>query len=174
MEKIFFAESSAFPTSISAVEKILATHFGIVNAQICRTENGKPYLKNPEKQLFFSISHTKNGLFIAFSDENVGIDAETLDRDVRYKSILRKFPFEEREEITCAEDFLRHWTVKESAVKWLGGTLAHDLSKLSYVNGVLRYERLELPIHVTTLQFQGHLLSVCGEKDFLNAEFILL
>ena len=174
MEKIFFAESSAFPTSISAVEKILSTYFGISKAQICRTENGKPYLKNLENPLFFSISHTKTGIFIAFSDENVGIDAERLDRDVRYQSILHKFPFEEREEITSCEDFLRHWTVKESAVKWLGGTLAHDLKKLSYINGILRYEQLELPIRVTTLLLQGHILSVCGEKDFSNAEFIIL
>ena len=173
MEKIFFAESSAFPTSISAVEKILASHFGIVNAQIRRTENGKPYLEKNEK-LFFSLSHTKTGLFIAFSDENVGIDAEALDRDVNYQSILRKFPFDEREEIACKEDFLRHWTVKESAVKWLGGTLAHDLNKLSYAKGVLRYEKLELPIKVATLYFQGHILSVCGERDFSQSEFILL
>lgn len=174
MEKIFFAEGSAFPTSISAVERILSAHFGIAKAQISRTENGKPYLSKPEKQLFFSISHTKTGLFIAFSDENVGIDAEILDRKVRYQSILHKFPFEEREEITSLEEFLRHWTVKESAVKWLGGTLAHDLNKLSYVHGVLHYERLELPIHVTTLYLQGHVLSICGEGDFSNAEFIIL
>ena len=174
MEKIFFAESSAFPTSISAVENILSTHFGILNAQISRTESGKPHLEKPEKQLFFSISHTKTGLFIAFSDENVGIDAEIADREVRYQSIMQRFPFEEREEIACKEDFLRHWTIKESAVKWLGGTLAHDLKKLSYINGILRYEQLELPIRVTTLLLQGHILSVCGEKDFSNAEFIIL
>lgn len=174
MEKIFFAESSAFPTSISAVERILSTHFGMANAQICRTENGKPYLNNPEKPLFFSISHTKTGLFIAFSSENVGLDAEIIDRNVHYQPILSKFPFAEREEITSTEDFLQHWTVKESAVKYLGGTLAHDLAKLSYVNGVLRYDRLELPLRVTTLRFQGHILSVCGERDFSNAEFISL
>lgn len=174
MEKIFFAESSAFPSSISAVEKILSTHFGMTNTQICRTENGKPYLKNPEIPLYFSISHTKTGLFIAVSNKNVGIDAEAIDRNVHYQPILSKFLMEEREEITACEDFLLHWTVKESAVKYLGGTLAHDLNKFSYIHGVLRYNRLELPVHVTTLRLQGHILSICGERDFSNAEFISL
>ena len=173
MEKIFFAESSAFQSSISAVERILLTHFGIANAKISRTENGKPYLESAVN-LFFSVSHTKAGLFIAFSDKNVGLDAEVFGRNVNFQSILRKFPFEERDEIACKQDFLHHWTVKESAVKWLGGTLAHDLTKLSYVGGVLCCEGLELPITVTTLHFNGHILAVCGERDFSNAEFILL
>lgn len=174
MEKIFYAEKTAFPTSISAVEKILSTYFDITAPKISRTDNGKPYLENPEKRLFFSVSHTKTALFIAFSDENVGLDAEKLNREVNYTSILRKFPVEEREEIKNAEDFLRLWTVKESAVKWLGGTLAQDLGKLSYHQGVLRYKELELPLHVTTIFFHDHALSICGERDFSHAEFIPL
>ena len=166
-------ESSAFPSSIEAVKSILFSHFGISDAEIYRSENGKPYLKS-KKPLFFSVSHTKSGLFIAFSDENVGVDAEMLDREVHYTSILRKFPVEEREEITSTKDFLSHWTVKESAVKWLGGTLAHDLAKLSYIGGLLRYEQVELPVHVATLCFKGHILSVCSEQDFSNAELITL
>ena len=174
MEKIFFAKNPAFPSSISAVKEILSTYFGIDNAEICRTENGKPYLKNAKNPLHFSISHTKTGLFIAFSKENVGIDAERMERTVRYQSILNKFPFEEREEIACEEDFLRHWTVKESAIKWLGGTLAHDLKKLRYTNGLLHYNQLELPVHITTLRLEGHILSICSDRDFSSAEFITL
>ena len=174
MEKIFFADKSAFPTSISAVEKILSSHFGITAPKINRTKNGKPYLENPAKRLFLSVSHSKTSLFIVFSDENVGIDAEPLDRCMHYHSVVRKFPMEEAREIENAEDFLRHWTVKESAVKWLGGTLAQDLSKLSYIQGVLRYEGLEFPIPHATIIFQNHVISVCGEKDFSQAEFIPL
>ena len=174
MEKIFYAERSAFPTSISAVEKILNRNFGVCGAKISRTENGKPYLEYPPKKLFFSISHTKSTLFVAFSDENVGIDAEPLDRKIDYAPIFKKFPLEEREEILSAELFLRHWTVRESAVKWLGGTLAHELGKLSYVKGVLRYGQTELPIRVTSKIFQNQIVTICGERDFSNAEFIPL
>ena len=174
MEKIFFAENSVCLNSISLVEWILSNYFGIKNPQICRTNNGKPYLNNPENPIFFSISHTKTGLFIAFSDKNVGIDAEKMDRKVNYQPILSKFPIEERKEINSGEDFLLHWTVKESAVKFLGGTLAHDLNRMSYIHGVLRYDNLELPIQITTLRFQGHILSICAEKDFSNTEFISL
>jgi phosphopantetheinyl transferase len=174
MEKIFYADKTAFPTSISAIEKILSTHFHVNAPKICRTENGKPYLESPKKQLFFSVSHTKDKLFIAFSNENVGLDAENLDRKVNYLPILRRFPIEERGEIECLEDFLRHWTAKESAVKWLGGTLAQDLSKITYTKGILRYKELELPLRLTTTVFQNYILSVCGEKDFSQAEYIPL
>ena len=174
MEKIFYTEKYAFPTSISAVEKILNEYFGVYNVKINRTDNGKPYLENSSKRLFFSVSHTKTTLFIAFSDENVGIDAESLDRKVDYVSILKKFPIEEREEIRSTEIFLRHWTVRESAVKWLGGTLARELGKFSYVKGKLCYRQKELSVCVTTIVFQNHILSICSERDFSNAEFILL
>ena len=174
MEKIFYTDKSAFPSSISAVERILSTHFGVNTPKISRTANGKPYLENPKKQLFFSVAHTTTSLFIAFSDNNVGIDAERLDRAVNYAPILRKFPAEERCEIKNTEDFLRHWTVKESAIKWLGGKLSQDLNDLSYIQDILRYESLELPLHVTTVVFQKHILSICCERDFSRAEFIPL
>ncbi len=173
MEKIFYADKSAFPSSILAVEKILSTHFGILDPKINRTENGKPYLENYTK-LFFSVSHTQDRLFIAFSNGSIGLDAERFDREVNYLTVIKKFPFEERKEISCKEDFLMHWTIKESAIKCLGGTLAHDLNKLSYVKGILRYEQLELPLHVSVQTFQEYVIAVCSEKEFSNAEYIPL
>ncbi len=172
MEKIFYATPSAFSSSTSAIVHILKEYFGIANPTIDKTENGKPYLKTPTKRLFFSLSHTKTHLFIAFSDENVGIDAEKTDREVAYAPLLKKFPFDERETIGSTEDFLRHWTVKEAAVKWLGGTLAHDLKKLRFLNGRLFYEQLELPVCATTLRIADCFVSVCSERDFSNPELI--
>ncbi len=171
MEKIFYMDASRFPSSTAAVEYILSTRFQ-ERATIARTENGKPYLQNTTRRLFFSVSHTKKTTFIAFSDENVGVDAELIDRDVRYPAIVKRFPVEEREEITSVESFLTHWTVKESAVKWLGGTLAHDLGKLSFTKGVLLYQNVEIPVYRTTLRINGHILTVCSERDFTHAELI--
>lgn len=173
MEKIFYADKSAFPSSLLAVENILSTYFGVSTPKINRTENGKPYLEN-YKKLFFSVSHTKDRLFIAFGNGSIGLDVERLDREVNYLAIIKKFPFEEREEISCKKDFLKHWTIKESAIKCLGGTLAHDLNKLSYVKGILRYEQLELPLHVSVQTFEECVIAVCSEKVFSNAEFIPL
>ncbi len=171
MEKIFYAESSAFPNSICAVQEILSKHFGVSDGKIARTECGKPYLL--DSALFFSLSHTKEKLFVAFSKENVGVDAEPLSREPNIPLLLKKFPAQEREEIQSKEDFLKHWTAKEAAVKWLGGTLAHDLQKLAFIRGRLLYGELELPVFVTHLLFEGHVLSVCSEKDFSTTQFIL-
>ncbi len=169
MEKLFCADVSAFSTSNEAVLFILREYFHLQNANIIRNENGKPYLENTDEKIFFSVSHTKDKLFIAFCDENVGVDAEPFNRNTNYLPILRKFPAEEREEIKTKEDFLLHWTVKESAVKWLGGTLAKDLSKLCYCNSTLSYNGLDIPVYVTTRFLNGHVLTVCSERDFSNA-----
>ncbi len=171
MEKIFYAERSAYPTSEHAVKQVLDEYFALPNATIIRNENGKPYLENG-KSLFFSVTHTEDMLYIAFSDENVGVDAENLSRMVHFLPIVKKFSLEEREEIRSETDFFYHWTAKESAVKWLGGSIAHDLFKLRFLQGKLYYGEIELPAKLVFLQRDGVLLAVCGERDFSNAEFI--
>ena len=172
MEKIFFVDNPIKIPSIDVVKMILAEHFGVFDAKISRTENGKPYLENSKVKLFFSITHTEKLLFVVFSDENVGADAELLSREVQYESILRRFPIEEREEIRSTQSFLCRWTIKESVIKWLGGTIARDLANLSYINGQLKYKQLELPVKITSRLFEGHVLAICGERDFSSTPFI--
>ncbi len=172
MEKIVYVEPSRFSSSVEGVTEILRTHFNIQSPTIARTENGKPYLQSPALPLFFSVSHTKAGLFIAFCDENVGLDCELCSRELNLPLLLKRFSQAEREEISSTRDFLVHWTVKEAAVKWLGETLASTLSKLAYVKGRLYYEGLELPVKITTLEINGHILSTCSERDFSTAQII--
>ena len=170
MEKIFYADKSAF-TSDEALKKIFSEYYGKDNVAILRTKNGKPYAENLP---FFSVSHTKDRLYIAFSDTEIGLDVEHLSRTPRYESVMKKFPPIEQAEIACNEDFLRHWVVKESAVKFLGGTLACDLSKLCYANGTLTYNGAPFPTGVKLIQHEEFILSVCGDGDFENAVFIRL
>ena len=170
MDKIFYADNSVY-TSYEALNKCLSDFFGIQNAKILRSKNGKPYL---ETGPHFSITHTNGRIYIAFSQETVGIDAESLTRRVDFTPIVKKFSDAERSEILSSEDFLRHWTVKESAVKFLGGTLAHDLKKLCFYQNRLTYENAIFPTTVTLLQHEGYILSVCGSERFKNAEFIQL
>ncbi len=155
-------------SSAEKVNEILATHFAITNATIARTETGKPYL-NGIDGLFFSVSHTDEKWFVAFSNQNVGLDAEALSRKPNFPLLLKRFSSAEREEIQSEQDLLLHWTVKESAVKWLGETLAHTLNKLDYYKGGLFYRGLELPVSITNIELEGHILSVCCEKDFSSA-----
>ena len=129
MEKVFFAKTENFSDSERMIRKVFFEHYRIRDAVISRSETGKPFLENTP--LFFSVTHTKETRFIAVSDENIGIDAELISREIDYRPILSRFPFDEREEIKGKEDFLRHWTAIESTVKWLGGSLAADLKKFS-------------------------------------------
>jgi phosphopantetheinyl transferase len=72
----------------------------------------KPYFKSREK--FFSISHSKNIVLVAFSDKNIGADIEYLEnRD--YKSILKRY--NKDFETATLEDFYKFWTIYESKIK---------------------------------------------------------
>ena len=170
MEKIFYVDKNTFPSSDEAIQAILAKYFGITDARINRSKNGKPYLAQ-ELGLYLSVSHTNEMLFVGISDKELGIDAECLSREKRYAAIVKKFPLEEQAEICCNEDFLRHWTAKEAAVKYLGGTLSQDLKKLAFVNGTISHAEKDLP-QICELRIEDTLLSICCERDFSHAEII--
>ena len=173
MEKIFYTDKSAYPDSQTAVKRILSEYFHLKDVEITKNEHGKPFLKNGnEFSLFFSVSHTRNKLFIAFSDQNVGIDAEHSARKTDYLPIIKRFAPDEQKEILSHNDFLRHWVAKESAIKWLGGSLAHDLKKLRFVGNRLCYGEIELPVNLVFRSFENFLIAVCSERDFSNAELI--
>ena len=173
MEKIFYTDKSAYPDSQTAVKHVLSERFNLKSAAIERNEHGKPFLVNgKELSLFFSVSHTKNRLFIALSDENVGIDAEDCNRQIDYLPIIKRFSPEERKEILSPADFLRHWVAKESAIKWLGGSIAHDLQKLRFVENRLYYGEIEIPVNLVFHSFENYILAICSERDFSSAEWI--
>ena len=170
MGKIFYADKSAF-TSEAALKKIFSAYYGKANITILRAKNGKPYVENGPH---FSVTHTQNRLYLAFSDEEIGLDAEHLLRTPNYAPIVKKFAPMEQAEITCTKDFLTHWVVKESAVKYMGGTLTFDLKHLDYTNACLTYRQEIFPAKITLLQHEGFILCVCGSEDFKDAVFIPL
>lgn len=174
MEKLFYAHKTTFPSSEDALRHVLSHYLGCPSAKIVKNEHGKPFVENVKDKLFVSVSHTENLLFIAVSSENVGLDAEPIDRQTDYAPIVKRFPLEERAEIKTTADFLRHWTAKEATVKWLGGTLAHDLKKLSFINGVLQYDGIDIPIFVTEKIIENHFVTVCSERNFENAEIVVM
>lgn len=168
MEKIFYANKNDYATD-DALRKILVEFYQVENPVVLRSPSGKPYVENAPH---FSVTHTKQRLYVAVSSQPVGLDAESLQRNGNFQTILKKFPDIEQEEIVNREAFLTHWVAKESAVKYLGGTLAKDLSKLAFLNGRLFFENHPLPVMATLLHHENHLLCVCCEKDFSNAIFV--
>ena len=105
-------------------------------SEIQKTPKGKPILEN----LFISISHTKNILVIAFSEKNIGIDIEALDRKIKIKMTIKE------------------WTEYESFCKWTG----EGISTLSL------YKPYPKDNIFNIVDISGYIISVCSEdRDYL-------
>ena len=90
--------------------------------QILITRRGKPYFA--DRSLCFSISHTKNHVFCALSDQNVGIDAEELTREIDPRLADKILSPGELIQYEAAADknraLLTFWVLKEAAAKLSG------------------------------------------------------
>ena len=90
--------------------------------EIAIADRGKPYFV--ESSWHFSISHTKDHVFCALSDEPVGIDAEEKNRKINLRlaekilSPSEKVRYEEAGDKRAA--LLRLWVLKEAAAKLTG------------------------------------------------------
>ena len=86
------------------------------------TDRGKPYF--PESPWHFSISHTTKHAFCILSRNNVGLDAEELDRKVNLKLAERILSPSEKQQFDAAENkekaLLTFWVLKEATVKLSG------------------------------------------------------
>ncbi|MGM9589297.1 MAG: 4'-phosphopantetheinyl transferase family protein [Faecousia sp.] len=90
--------------------------------QIRVDEKGKPHFA--QSPLHFSITHTPHHAFCALSRENIGIDAEELDRPIRWKLADKILSPGERQQYEAAPDkaraFLTFWVLKEAEAKLTG------------------------------------------------------
>ena len=97
-----------------------------------RNEHGKPFLADyPE--IYFNLSHCKNGIAVAVSDEPVGIDIESYRNPS--DSLLRYTMNEEELRMIIESEypirtFTEFWTKKEAVFKLRGTGITHDLHDL--------------------------------------------
>lgn len=128
-------------------------------------ENGKPFLKNSEN-IFFNISHTDGGVAVAADKKPVGIDIQDI-LPVREGVIERCFSENEKERISKSnspeKEFTRLWTLKESAVKCNGKTVA-DLKNYCFETSGKTFEKYGR--NFTTFERKNLFISVCGEREF--------
>lgn len=98
-----------------------------------RNEHGKPFLAD-HPEIHFNLSHCKNGIAVAVSDQPIGIDIESY-REVS-DSLLRYTMNEEEQRIIKKSDdpvrtFTEFWTKKEAVFKLKGTGITreglHDL-----------------------------------------------
>jgi phosphopantetheinyl transferase len=102
--------------------KLWQENFDSPLPQIRVTDRGKPYF--PDSPWHFSISHTKRRAFCVLSQENVGIDAEEIDRDINLRLAVKILSPAEKEQFDAAQDkrlaLLQYWVLKEAAAELSG------------------------------------------------------
>ena len=90
--------------------------------EIETTPRGKPYF--PDSPWHFSISHTKRHAFCVLAQENIAIDAEEEDRDIRLNLAEKILSPREKKQYDDAPDkreaLLTFWVLKEASVKLTG------------------------------------------------------
>lgn len=86
------------------------------------TDRGKPYF--PDSPWYYSISHTSKHAFCALSRNNLGLDAEELDRKVNLKLADKVLSASEKQQFDAADNkekaLLIFWVLKEAAAKLSG------------------------------------------------------
>ena len=113
-------------TPHEAGRKLLAQMYkeetGCQLPEILLGHRGKPYFA--EGGYHFSISHTKQLAFCVLSKTPVGIDAESLDRDIKLslaEKILSPYEYAQYEKATDKRRaLLTFWVLKEAAGKLSG------------------------------------------------------
>ncbi len=126
--------------------------------------NGKPFLKSGE--MFFNISHCAEGVAVAIDIAPVGIDVQEIG-GFNEKVAKRFFNESENKKINASPDkakaFTRIWTLKESAIKCEGKSLANlgEFSFGDYENFFEKYEK-----KFSCLSEKNVLISVCGDRYF--------
>ena len=102
--------------------------------EILLTPNGKPYFAG--NMPHFSISHTKDHVFCALSDEPVGIDAEESTRRPDLRLARRYLSEAEQARLAAAPDpaeaLLRLWVLKEAYAKLTGRGLGNYLKTTDF------------------------------------------
>lgn len=108
--------------ALDLLEKLYRIETGRAMPPILTTSRGKPYFADGEYH--FSISHTRRHAFCVLARQNVGIDAEELDRPLHPPVIRRVLSESELRQYAASPDprrtFLTFWVLKEAAAKLSG------------------------------------------------------
>lgn len=159
---------------LSLYSELLVRHYickeiGLSNQDIIfkKNENGKPSLLS-HSEIQFNISHTRNAIVVAFSNEEIGIDIEKI-RSTDLKIARRFFTPSELDYILYNENperaFYEIWTKKEAYIKYIGTGLSMALKSFNVLD-----EKLNSMIY--TFEAEQYLISTCCRK-LLNTRPII-
>ncbi len=157
MLEIFYTKQPV--QSDAFIAKILGKYYNIPNPAICKSIHGKPYLQ--KGKICFNLTHSKGLTALAVGKHEVGFDCESLSGKPR-PAVLGKFTEREKGEISSVQDFYRHWTARESYVKYLGEQLAALWRKVEFFGGKIYVRGEEAGVPVLQFDLDGYTFSICG------------
>ena len=109
--------------------KELLEPLGINNLEMAYNEHEKPYLIH-HPDIFFNLSHCKNGIAVVVDNVPVGIDIERFHRDneALVRRTLNDTEIEAIHTSSCpTATFTQFWTMKEAVLKLRGTGIINDL-----------------------------------------------
>lgn len=95
----------------------------------------KPFVKN-NKGIKFNISHTDGLVIVGFSQEEIGVDIEWINKRFEYKDIVNDC-FTDSEIEYIGNDFFKFyelWTIREAYLKCDGIGLIRDMKEIEVIN----------------------------------------
>lgn len=130
---LFFEDAKRCICAEAIMRYYLIKNLGINNSEIKIGYNdyGKPFLKNI--QLYFSLSHSNKWVVCGWSNNEIGVDIEKIDKiniDIA-KSLFCEAEYDyikSGEEHEQCEKFIQIWTFKESYIKYIGKGLTIPLN----------------------------------------------
>ena len=167
-------KSLEFHHSRGYVRKVLSLIFDMPELKIpLFSPPARPPLL-PSGMGFVSFSHCIDGLFIAWSSNNIGVDLERSDRLFNAKSIADNyFSRKEKEMIQSLEKekilpkVLSYWVRKEAAIKILRCSIFKDLSNLEYLeeSKQIYFKTKGIKINSYLIKYENWFLSIAN-NDF--------
>ena len=123
--------SCRYPISNSPLGRPIAALPRPINTpSFLYNEYGTPYLEDGP---YFSISHSKQGIAVAISDQPIGIDIEAI-RPLNEGLVHKAMNPQEQAQIVAAtnpaQEFIRLWTRKEAYVKMQGTGIISDMHEI--------------------------------------------
>ncbi|WP_165851822.1 4'-phosphopantetheinyl transferase family protein [Chryseobacterium pennipullorum] len=114
----------------------LRTYYNIIDAELRKTPNNKPYLK--DNPVHFNISHSKDLVACVIAKFPVGIDIEFCDPSINFQDFEFQMTPAECVQICKSEDkiksFFTYWTAKEAVIKAHGDGIMIPLDSFQICN----------------------------------------
>ncbi|WP_425361624.1 4'-phosphopantetheinyl transferase family protein [Candidatus Tisiphia endosymbiont of Ceraclea dissimilis] len=149
----------------SIINSYTQTPLDLINFRY--NEYGKMYLDCNNLNLYFNLSHSKGKSLIVFSDNEIGVDLEYVDKFTNINEIV-DFTFSESERILLQESDIRQryavfydiWTKKEAYLKALSTGLVDNLYEICTEKIKSNFKKIKLNKYIANIATKDKIKTV--------------